>query len=122
MGKHTDPTEISPTREMRMTEQSNDDRLGNVAPGDIISLELPGKNAGDGREYREYKVVHKDVVHQDVVHRDSVNSDPNPTIIVTLEGDDGETFDAELPADSVVRRTLESKWESAQSPTPHDGG
>lgn len=39
-------------------------------------------------------------------------------IVVTLEGDDGETFDVELTADSIVNRSLESKWESAQSPTP----
>ena len=30
-----------------------------------------------------------------------------------------ETFDAELPSDTAVTRALESKWESAQSPTPH---
>ncbi|NVN49852.1 hypothetical protein [Mycolicibacterium hippocampi] len=97
-----------------MSEQSDDARIENVAPGDIISLELPERNSGDAREY---KVVHKDGVHQD-----SGNSEADPMFIVTLEGDDGETFDLELPGDSVVHRTLESKWESEQSPTPHDGG
>ncbi|MGB3356236.1 MAG: hypothetical protein WBB00_26185 [Mycobacterium sp.] len=92
-----------------MSEQSDDARIENVAPGDIISLELPDRRGGDSREYK-------------VVHKDSGNSGANPMIIVTLEGDDGETFDVELPADSVVHRTLESKWESEQSPTPHDGG
>ena len=60
----------------------------------------------------EYKVVHKDV---------SDTGEAGAVIIVTLEGDDGETFDVELPADTLVTRTLESKWESPQSPTPHDG-
>lgn len=81
-----------------MTAQSDNDRLGNVAPGDLIELTLPGSAV------RQYKVVHKEST--------------GDMIIATLAGDDGETRDVELPADTVVVRTLESKWESPQSPTP----
>lgn len=91
-----------------MVEQSDKDLLENVAPGDIISLEFPDRHAGGGREYK-------------VVHKDSAHSATTPTIIVTLEGDEGANFDVELPADSAVHRSLESKWESAQSPTSHQG-
>ncbi|CAA0134149.1 Uncharacterised protein [Mycolicibacterium vanbaalenii] len=90
-----------------MAGQTDNDRLENVAPGDIIALQLPDR-PGDGRPYK-------------VVHKDSSEVNATPAIIVTLEGDDGETFDAELPADTAVTRALESKWESAQSPTPHTG-
>ncbi|MCV7153972.1 hypothetical protein [Mycolicibacterium pyrenivorans] len=89
-----------------MADQSERDRLDNVAPGDIITLrpsDEPGAAAG------QYKVVHKDL------------NETSTTIVVTLETDDGETLDLELPADTVVNRSLESKWESAQSPTPHRG-
>ncbi len=95
-----------------MSGQSLDDRIDNVAPGDIIALQLPDQPETGSRDY---KVVHKD-------HKDQVNgadSAGTPMIILTLEGDDGETFDVELPADSIVNRSLESKWESAQSPTSH---
>ncbi|ADU01679.1 MULTISPECIES: hypothetical protein [Mycolicibacterium] len=84
-----------------MTAQSDNDRLGNVAPGDLIELTLPGSAV------RQFKVVHKE--------------SSGETVIMTLEGDHGETRDVELPADTVVVRTLESKWESPQSPTPSDG-
>lgn len=92
-----------------MTAQSDNDRLGNVAPGDLIELALPDSGGDDPRQtaVRQYKVVHKE--------------SSGETVIVTLEGDHGETRDAELPADTVVVRTLESKWESPQSPTPDEG-
>lgn len=96
-----------------MAGQVDNDRIGNVAPGDVISLRLPDRPE-DGRQY---KVVHKEEVKQ----TDSNESASSSTIVVTLEGDEGETLDVELPADTVVRRALESKWESAQSPTPHQG-
>jgi hypothetical protein len=38
---------------------------------------------------------------------------------ITLAADDGDTFDIDLPAGSQVIRSLEAKWESPQSPTPH---
>jgi hypothetical protein len=97
-----------------MAGQSDTDRLDNVAPGDIIALELPNDDLpnddlpnDDGADVRQFKVVHKD--------------SNGATIIITLEGDDGETCDIELPGDTVVTRSLESKWESEQSPTPHEG-
>ncbi|PRC43675.1 hypothetical protein C6A85_000000104115 [Mycobacterium sp. ITM-2017-0098] len=90
-----------------MTAQSDTDRLDNIAPGDLISLTLP--NAPE-RSASQYKVV----------HTDSRDDPSGTTMIVTLEGDDGEMCDVELPGDTVVTRTLESKWESPQSPTPQD--
>ncbi|OAN41740.1 hypothetical protein [Mycolicibacterium iranicum] len=90
-----------------MTAQSDNDRLDNVAPGDLITLAVPDLGDQPG----EYKVVHID-------SRDDASG---TTMIVTLEGDDGETCDIELPADTIVVRTLESKWESPQSPTRRDG-
>lgn len=89
-----------------MTAQSDTDRLDNIAPGDIISLSPPHAPNGE----HQYKVVHTDV-------RDDSSG---KTMIVTIEGDDGQMRDLELPADTIVTRTLESKWESPQSPTPHD--
>lgn len=97
-----------------MAGQSLDDRIDNVAPGDIIALQLPDQPETGSRDY---KVVHKD--HKD--QENGADSAGTPMILLTLEGDDGETIDVELPADSVVNRSLESKWESAQSPTPHQG-
>lgn len=90
------------------SEQSGTDRIDNVAPGDVISLTPPNAPDGDTRQYK-------------VVHTDAGEDASGKTMIVTLEGDDGEMCDLELPADTVVTRTLESKWESPQSPTPHDG-
>jgi hypothetical protein len=91
-----------------MTTQSDTDRLDNIAPGDIISLRPPHTPEGE----HQYKVVHTDV-----------GDDPShKTMVVTIEGDDGQMRDLELPADTIVTRTLESKWESPQSPTPHDDG
>lgn len=86
-----------------MAGQTDTARLDTVASGDIISLQLSDDAESAARQYK-------------VVHKDSNDS----AIIVTLEGDDGETLDVELPADTVVNRSLESKWESAQSPTPHE--
>ncbi|KWX57227.1 hypothetical protein [Mycobacterium sp. NAZ190054] len=91
-----------------MTAQPDSDRLDSVAPGDLISLPLP--DAPDAAD-RQYKVVHIDP--------EGASSDG--AILMTLEADDGQTFDVELPGDTVVTRTLESKWESPQSPTPHEG-
>lgn len=89
-----------------MTAQSDTDRLDNVAPGDVITLAPP--HAPDGAS-RQYKVVHTDA-----------RDDPSgKTLLVTLEGDAGQMFELELPGDTLVTRTLESKWESPQSPTPH---
>jgi hypothetical protein len=74
------------------------DRIDDVAPGDIITLDR-----GSGEQ--AYKVVHKET--------------GDSGFLVTVEDDDGETFDLELSSGAPVKRSLESKWESAQSPTPH---
>jgi hypothetical protein len=81
-----------------MSEPRTDSRIDDVAPGDIITL---GRDAAESG----YKVVHKEPSESGYV--------------VTFEGDDGATFQQELPAGAPVKRSLESKWESAQSPTPH---
>lgn len=71
-------------------------RIDDVAPGDVIALDSGGQ---------AYKLVHKETTESG--------------FLVTFEGDDGETFDLELAAGTTVKRSLESKWESSQSPTPH---
>ncbi|TRW89030.1 hypothetical protein FK535_01835 [Mycolicibacterium sp. 018/SC-01/001] len=78
---------------------TSDDPIDDVAPGDIITAD-----GGDGA--RPYKVVH-------IAATDG-------GYLVTLEDDsDGETFQQEFAAGTRVTRSLESKWESEQSPTPH---
>jgi hypothetical protein len=86
-----------------MAGNTEQDRIDNVAPGDLITLER------DGAPARQYKVVHKS----------SGESDSGTVFTVVLEGDDGQTFDLELTSGSEVIRSLESKWESPQSPTAH---
>lgn len=81
-----------------MEHATDNDRIDDVAPGDVITLD---HGAGEG----PYRVVHKDST--------------GIGFVVTLEGDDGQTCDVELPRGATVVRTLESKWESPQSPTPH---
>jgi hypothetical protein len=81
-----------------MSEQSGNDRIDDVVPGDIIAVD---KGSGE----QPYKVVFKD------------SNDGG--YVVTLEDDGGETFQLEMAAGTIVKRSLESKWESAQSPTPH---
>jgi hypothetical protein len=79
-----------------MSEQLTDGRIDDAAPGDIVSL--PNRSG-----------AHK------LVHKESVDTG----YLITFETDGGETFQLELAAGTPVRRTLESKWESTQSPTPH---
>jgi hypothetical protein len=81
-----------------MSETVGNDRIEDVAPGDIVVVDR-------GSGARPYKVVFKDSA--DTGH------------VVTFEGDDGETFQLELAAGTTVQRSLQSKWESLQSPTPH---
>jgi hypothetical protein len=81
-----------------MSEVSGNDRIDDVSPGDVISLD---RGSGEG----SYKVVFKD------------SSDAG--YVVTLEGDGGETFQVDLAAGATVKRSLAAKWESAQSPTSH---
>ncbi|KAA0094741.1 hypothetical protein CIW49_24680 [Mycolicibacterium sp. P1-18] len=88
-----------------MTGISDEARIDEVAPGDLVSLDVPGDERPGERQYK-------------VVFVAAPTSGDAPTFAVTLETDDGETFDVDLPGDTVVRRSMESKWESAQSPTP----
>lgn len=84
------------------SDPTSTDPIDDVAPGDIITADR-----GDGE--RQYKVVH--IVADDDGY------------LVTLEDDgDGETFQQRFAAGTRVTRSLESKWESAQSPTPHADG
>lgn len=81
-----------------MSEASGTAQIDDVAPGDIIAVDR-----GSGE--RHYKVVFKD--------------SGETGYLLTLEGDNGETFALDLAAGTTVKRSLQSKWESAQSPTPH---
>ena len=87
-----------------MTGISDDARIDAVAPGDLVTLDVPGDERVGERQYK-------------VVFVDAPGSSESATFTVTLETDDGQTFDVELPGDAVVQRSMESKWESAQSPT-----
>jgi hypothetical protein len=80
-----------------MSETPGNDQIDDVASGDMIAIDR-----GSGE--RLYKVVFKDSA--------------DAGYIVTLEDDNGETFQLDLAAGTPVQRTLESKWESSQSPTP----
>lgn len=79
-----------------MSQTPTDSRIDDVAPGDIVTL-------GTGEPV--CKVVHKEPTESG--------------LLITFEGDDGETFQRELAKGTQVRRSLESKWESTQSPTTH---
>ena len=87
-----------------MTGISDDARIDEVAPGDLVTLDVPGDERAGERQYK-------------VVFVDAPESAGGTTFAVTLETDDGQTFDVELPGDTVVQRSMESKWESGQSPT-----
>lgn len=50
-----------------------------------------------------------------VVFKDSTDTG----YLITFEDDDGQTFQLDMAAGTTVKRSLESKWESTQSPTPH---
>ena len=80
-----------------MSEVSGTERIDDVSPGDIIAV---ARGAGE----RPCKVVFKDFA--------------DSRYLVTFEGDYGETFQLELLAGATVKRSLGSKWESAQRPTP----
>jgi hypothetical protein len=80
-----------------MSEVSGNDRIDDVTPGDIIAV---SRGLGE----RPYKVVFKDF--------------SDDRYLVTLEGH-GEVFQLDLPSGTEVKRSLASKWESAQSPTPN---
>jgi hypothetical protein len=77
-----------------MANKSSGDRIDNVAPGDIITVD----------NQQPFKVVHK--------------QSSDGAFIVTFEKDNGETFQQEFAAGTHVIRSPDAKWESSQSPTP----
>lgn len=81
-----------------MSKASGNDLIDDVTPGDMIAVDR-----GSGEQ--PYKVVFKDST--------------DAGYVVTFEDDGGETFQLDLAAGTTVKRSLEAKWESAQSPTPH---
>ena len=81
-----------------MSNISNDP-IEDVAPGDLISVDR------DGADEQPCKVVHKEEV--------------GDGYLVTFEAPDAQTFDVRYPAGTRVTRSMETKWESDQSPTPH---
>jgi hypothetical protein len=78
------------------------DHIDDVAPGDIIAID---RGTGDPQPS---KVVFKELDRHAAV------------FTVTFEDDDGETFQREIAAGTVVTHAMESKWESDESPTPHN--
>jgi hypothetical protein len=90
-----------------MSNISSNDLISDVAPGDIV---LAARGSG---EPAPYKVVHMD-------YRAGEDDARPASVLVTFEGDGGETFDVEYRADARVTRSLEAKWESDQSPTQHE--
>ncbi len=84
-----------------MSNVSANDLIDDVTPGDIVVVDR-----GDGAQ--PYKVVHK-------AHSDA-------GFLVTFEDDDAATFQLDLATGTRVTRSLEAKWESAQSPTPPPDG
>ena len=82
-----------------MSNISDDDLIDDVAPGDLIAVDH------DVAQGRPCKVVHKEAV--------------DDGFLITFEAPDAQTFDVRYAAGTRVTRSLESKWESAQSPTPH---
>lgn len=80
-----------------MSKVSGNDPIDDVTPGDIIAVDR-----GSGEQ--PYKVVFKDATEGGY--------------LVTFEAGDGETFQLDMAAGTTVTRSLEAKWESAQSPTP----
>jgi hypothetical protein len=81
-----------------MSNISENDRIDDVAPGDIVTVERGA--AGP----QPCKVVHKETV--------------DGAYLVTFEVPGEDTFQLQYPAGTRVTRSLEAKWESEQSPTP----
>jgi hypothetical protein len=84
-----------------MTDVSGNERIDDVTPGDIIAI-------ARGAREQLCKVVFKDFT--------------DDRYLVTLEGDGGETFQLDMASGTTVKRSVASKWESAQSPTPRADG
>ena len=80
----------------------SDDPIDDVAEGDVVSVDR-------GAGAKPYQVV---FINADAAADGTVYT-------VTFQDTDGETFQQEYPAGTTVTRSLEAKWESPQSPTPH---
>lgn len=81
-----------------MSNISSNDLIDDVAPGDLIAVDRDGVS-------QPCKVVHKETV--------------DDGYLITFESPDAQTFDVRYPAGTRITRSLEAKWESGQSPTPH---
>lgn len=81
-----------------MSNISSNDLIDDVAPGDLIAVDRDGGA-------QPCKVVHKETVEDGY--------------LITFESPDAQTFDVRYPAGTRITRSLEAKWESGQSPTPH---
>lgn len=84
-----------------MSNISSNDLIDDVAPGDLITVDR------EGMDGQVCKVVHKEAI------------DDGGAYLITFEAPNAETFDVRYPAGTRVTRSLEAKWESGQSPTPH---
>ena len=93
------PCAVQSTNVARMADTVDEIPIEQVAEGDIVD-----------RDGTSAKVVFLDR---------TTTQDGTEAVLVTFETDNGETFDAEYAVGAVVRRSPESKWGSAQSPTPH---
>ncbi|MGE2729523.1 hypothetical protein ACQI4F_08595 [Mycolicibacterium vaccae] len=90
-----------------MSNVSPNDRIEDVAPGDLVEIDR-----GSGPQVCK-------VVHVDRVAPEGQGGQDEPAFRITFEDSNAETFQLDLPAGTRVTRSLESKWESTQSPTPH---
>ncbi|SEH56342.1 hypothetical protein SAMN04489835_1471 [Mycolicibacterium rutilum] len=81
-----------------MSNISSNDLIDDVAPGDIVAVDRDNETLAA-------KVVHKETV--------------DDGFLITFEAPDAQTFEVRYPAGTRITRSLESKWESGQSPTPH---
>ncbi|MGE2735827.1 hypothetical protein [Mycolicibacterium vaccae] len=93
-----------------MSNVSPNDRIEDVAPGDLVEIDR-----GSGSQV--CKVVHVDRVNPE--GQGGPEDSAEPAFRITFEDSNAETFQLDLPAGTRVTRSLESKWESTQSPTPH---
>jgi hypothetical protein len=82
-----------------MSNISSNDLIDDVAPGDLLDVD---RGSGDAQFA---KVVHKQPL--------------DDGYLVTFEAPNAETFELRFAPGTRVTRSLEAKWESDQSPPPH---
>lgn len=88
---------------MQVSNISENDPIEDVAPGDIVLVDRGAEEP----------------VPCKVVHKDSGTDDADGGWVITYEVEGGRTFQVEYAPGTRVTRSLESKWESGQSPTQH---